>query len=183
MGSLSFSLLIATRRLQDVWFAIVEWWVFPTGKFWALAGVVFFVSLATSYVFSIWRGWLEAPTQWHRVLIAAGLGGVIPLFLSFLSKPNTSVIGFFLSPVVVALFLSAALFALTSAWYKSATALMVLVYLVAPLVAGIPEQFVSGGSSWFDAVTFSIRTPLLIALCGWWLARARLVTSTTTTAT
>ncbi len=183
MGSLSFSLLIAKRGLQDVWFAIVEWWVFPTGKFWALAGVVFFVSLATSYAFSIWRGWLKAPTQWHRVLIAAGLGGVIPLFLNFLSKPNTSVIGFFLSPVVVALFLSAALFALTSAWYKSATALMVLVYLVAPLLAGIPEQFVSGGSSWFDAVTFSIRTPLLIALCGWWLARARLVTSITITAT
>jgi hypothetical protein len=173
LGGALFAFFVARPGLKKVWFITAEWWIFPTGRFWALAGVMFLASLAASYAFAISRGWLEAPTQWHRVLMAAGLGGVIPFLLNFLSKPSTSVIGFFLGPIVVALFLSTALFALTSRWYKSATALMVLIYLAAPLLAGIPDLFISGEDALFDALAFSIRASLLTALCGWWLVRAR----------
>jgi hypothetical protein len=183
LGGALFAFYITRPGLKRVWFTTAEWWIFPTGKFWVLAGVIFFTSLAASYAFSVSYGWLEAPTQRRRVLIAAGLGGAIPFLLNFLSKPSTAMLGFFLGPIVVALFLSSALFALTSRWYKSATALMVFIYLAAPLLAGIPDLFVSGGYALFDALAFSLRASLLIALCGWWLGRARSAFSKTTPAT
>ena len=180
LGGALFALFITRRSLKKMWFITAEWWIFPTVKFWTLAAVIFFMSLAASYAFAISRGWLRAPTQLRRVLIAAGLGGVVPFLLSFLSKPSTSFIGFFLAPIVVALFLSTALFSLTSRWYKSGTAVMVLIYLAAPLLAGIPDLFISEGYELFGALAFSIRASLLIALCGWWLGRARSAFPTTT---
>lgn len=183
LGGVSFAIFVMRPSLRSVWFTTAEWWIFPTGKFWALAGAIFLASLAVSYAFAISRGWLEPPTQWHRVLTAVGLGGVIPLFLTLLSRPGTSVIGFFLNPILVALFLSTALFVLTSTWYKSATALMVIIYLAAPLVADIPDVFVSTRVESFDALRFFIRASLLAALCGWWIGRARPAMSATTTET
>jgi hypothetical protein len=172
MGGVLFALVITRRGLQGLWFGTVEWWIFPTMKFWALAGAIFFMSFAASYAFASSRGWLEMATPHYRVLAAAVLGGVIPCFLGFLSRPSAAVIGFFVSPLVIAFLLSIALFLLTSKWYKSGTVLIVIVYFAAPLVADIPDLFFSREYTWSDTVTFFIRFSLLTALCGWWLVRA-----------
>lgn len=172
LGGLVFAVVTTKNGLGGVWFVTVEWWVFPTLKFWLFGAAIFFVSIAASYAFAVSFGWLKAPTKLSRLLVAAALGAVLPFILDLLSKPGFSIPGFFLRPLLVALLLSAALWLLSSKWYKSLTLLVIIIYVAAPMVAGIPDLLVSEGCGLSDGVTSFLRLTLLASLSGWWLARA-----------
>ncbi len=172
IGAGLFTWFITRPSFKQVWFTKAEWWTFPTTEFWILTGSTFFVGVVLSCLFAVARGWLRLTLSWYRVVLATALAAAVPTVLSFLSKPNTAILAIFLSPFVVALSLSAALWLLTSTWHKWATVLVVIVYFAAPVIADVPELFLSGRYHWFDPLTFFIRSAFLTALCGWWLAKA-----------
>jgi hypothetical protein len=167
-----FAALISQPGLNHIWFTKTDWWLLPTPSYWFLVAGLFFIGFTVSYLIAVFQGWLLFPNPWYRGVLAICCATVIPGILIFFATSGTSLISVVLTPIVVGLFLSAALFVLSRKWYKLPTALMVTVYLVAPIIADIPNLFVSGGYMWFDAITFVIRSSLLLALCGWWLAKA-----------
>jgi hypothetical protein len=170
LASILFSWFVSRYNLSSIWFEKSEWWIYPTRYFWALATGAFFLGFFASYLVSIFNGWCRSAT-WTRMLFALCVMALLPFILSILSRPGLSIGGLLLSPIAVALFLSFALFLLTRRWYTLPAALIALVYLIAPLLADVPNLFFSGGYRWFDAVAFFLRCTFLMALCGWWIAR------------
>jgi hypothetical protein len=164
--------LTARARFNLAWFTAAEWWTIPTTNFWIAASGLFFLAFVTGYVMCIVNGWLPIPQPWLRLVWALCSAMAIPAAMIFFSKSNPSLVGFAISPLIVGFFLALALFALTGRWYKLATILMILIYLVAPLIADIPDLLLSGGYRWFDAITYLIRFAFLASVCGWWLSRA-----------
>jgi hypothetical protein len=167
-----FGFVTTRSSLENVWFTKIEYWIFPTQRFWLLASALFFVAFGASYALSIAKGWLDR-ARWFRILCAFAIATSIPILLIQFSMPASATIGTFLSPFVVTLGLSAAMFVLTKRWFKWATVGIFLIYVIAPLLAGLPDIFIRGGSQWFSVLTFFFRCSGLMALCGWWLASTR----------
>lgn len=172
ISAIVFGFVTTRSSLEHVWFTKIEYWIFPTQSFWLLTSALFFVAFGASYALSIAKGWLARP-RWFRILCAFAIATSIPVLLIQFSMPASATIGIFLSPFVVTLGLSGAMFVLTRRWFKWATGGIFLIYVIAPLLAGLPDIFIRGGSQWFGVLTFFFRCSGLMALCGWWLASTR----------
>lgn len=168
-----FAWLITRKSIYDFWFTIEGMWVFTTWKFWFLTDLLFLLGLASAYIVSRLQGWLFlSAIPWYRLLLAITMIAAVPA-LGGLPIIAPLLVQFFLIRVIVALFLSLALFALTQQWYKQVVALIVIVCLVTTLVASIPDAMIGPLSyEWFEALQFCIGSSLLTALSGYWLVKS-----------
>ena len=168
---LMFAYLITRPSLNSVWFQREEFWEFPTIGFWLLTGCLFVAGLGISYSLAHYNNWISFSV--YRLLLATLVLSAAPV-LSWAVIHSIQSFQFVLIRAIVAASLVLALFVVTQRWRIGLGLLVVIIFFVSPLLAGLPDTFLSPfPTSWFEALRFMIVVSLLLPVVGYWLASSQ----------
>lgn len=177
-SGVGFGWFVTREELRNVWFVKQGIFVSPTWRFWVFTSLIFFFAQTASWTLSYVNGWLPFQVQsCARAFMALLLFASLPVMLHspVLSVPILG--SFLIAPVVVASFLSLALFGITGKWQgRAASGIMLASFVITPL-ANIPDAIMGspGRVDVFEAVRFLIGSSLLSMLTGYWIAKSAAV--------
>jgi hypothetical protein len=100
-------------------------------------------------------------------LVLLGAGALLPNLFVNISDPIAQ---FVITRLILATLLSVALFAVTRQYYVVLATFILVVIIVAPLIASLPDGLIqSFPNEWLEALKFMFASTLLCVLSGYWL--------------
>ena len=167
-SGLLFTILVTRPHLLSLWFYTREFWVLPTWKLWLLTIGMFLVGLALGYALAHFRGIVAFPSS--RLLPGLALLSATALLPGLFVRSSDPIIQFVMTRLILASLLSVSLFTVTRQYHVVLSILILVVIVVAPLIASLPDSFIqSFPNEWFEALKFVIASTLLCGLSGYWL--------------
>jgi hypothetical protein len=167
-SGLLFTIVVTRPHLLRLWFYTQEFWILPTWKLWLLTIGMFLVGLALGYALSHFGGIVAFPSS--RLVSGLTLLGATALLPGLFVRSSDPIIQFVMTRLILASLLSVSLFAVTRQYYVVLAIFILVVIIVAPLVASLPDGFIkSFPNEWFEALKFVIASTLLCVLSGYWL--------------
>jgi len=129
---------------------------------------MFLLALALGYALSNFGGIVAFPSS--RLLSGLALLGATALLPGLFVRSSGPIIQFVMTRLILASLLSVSLFTVTRQYHIVPAILMLVVIIVAPLIASLPDGLIqSFPNEWFEALKFVIASTLLCVLSGYWL--------------